>query len=500
MKIGLITSVSNLNAQDSNIFAKGLPPYLDLFADKKKLNLSPRIPQLGTVILATLLKSKGFDVDVLDLSINDRLTKLRFNNSKYDLLGISSTSLNYEDVIKIAKLCRNKHPESTIITGGQVSSFHCKELIEKNIVDGVVIGEGELSFIEICKRMEQNKTLLEIPGLYTSGNYMEGEQLNNIDDLPYPDWSLLQLKYYIPSLPVQTMRGCPYSCVYCSEKNFWKKPIRVRSKESVVKEIKNNVEKYNIKTFRFVDSCFTSFPKRTKDICDMIINENLDIKWTCYARADNLTEELVRSMAESGCVAVDIGAESGSDIILKSMFKDLSVEKIKNAIKLCKDQGILVHTNFIMGFPGETKNTINETVSLIKEAKPTTYCFNPLFLFPTTELYYKREQYGINGSFSDWQHKTMNSNLVRRIIPRLFKKDLFKLKGSYYFFGGEHAANVMTALGYEKTDIEETYRSFTQLSVHKKNWAIMHILLSRLGLGKLNTFLDVAKHLRMYGA
>jgi len=496
MKIGLVTSTSNLNLKDAHVFVKGLPPYLDFLVNKKSSSLSPPIPQLGVIAIASFLKDRDIDVDVFDFSLNNKTIKSKFKN--YDIIGISSTSLHYGDLVKISKFCRALNPNTTIIAGGQVASFHAKELTNKKFVDGVVVGEGEMAFFNIAMKMKNHTEITKIQGLYTSKGYTKGNCLQNLDVLPLPQWDFLELDSYIPTLPIQTMRGCPYSCAYCKETRFWEKPVRFKSEKRVVEEIKHNVESYGIKTFRIVDSCFNAFPKRTKKICNRIQKENLDIKWTCYARADNLSNVLVESMAQAGCISVDIGAESGSNKILKAMCKHSSPQKIKNAIKICKHAGMLVHTNFIIGFPGETKKTIFDTVSLIKEAKPTTYCFNPLFVYPGTPLYEKKEKYGLVGRFDTWKHKTMNSKNVEKIIHQLYKNELSQLSGVYYFFGGEHAANIMKALGYNKDEIIEVYKSFNDLCYHKKKWAIKELVLSKLGLGNLQTFLKVARDLKAY--
>jgi len=493
MKIVLITGTSNLNLQDANVFVKGLPPYLDLLSDGRKANLSPPIPQLGVVALASFLSEHGFYVDVFDFSVNyEKMDKLK----GYDLIGISSTSLNYDDMVKLCEL--SKSSNSMVIAGGQRAAFHKTELVRKRMVDGVVVGEGELAMLKICMRLQKGEDISGVPGLYTTKSYAKDEHIENLDSLPLPKWDFLDLGSYIPTLPIQSMRGCPYSCAYCMETRFWDKPVRLRQEKHVVKEIKNNVDSYGIKTFRFVDSCFTAFPERTKRICDIIREEALGIQWTCYARADTLSAELVQSMSDAGCIGVDIGAESGSDVILQKMFKNSSSRKIRDAIRICKNAGMLVHTNFIIGFPGETKETIADTVSLIKESRPTTYCFNPLFVYPGTKLYEDKEKYGLTGKFERWKHKTMSCREVERTIHSLFKHELASLDDSHYFFGGEHAANVLCALGYDKEEIKEIYRSFNELCFHNKKWVIKQLLLSKIGFRRFKSFFKGVRDLRAY--
>lgn len=502
MRIGIITDMVTADFSSKKYqFVVGLPPYAKVLVNSRnKSKIPPPVPFLGTVMLATVLKEKGYkDIHILDFYAEPSKAKKELEKGNFDLLGLHTTFMDKNKIIEISKLCRKYNSKAIILAGGPEAVNYKKELIKKKIFDYVIIGEGEQTLLEIVKVIEKNKVISNVTGVYNGKRYHKRKPIKDLNKLPFPDWSLINLNAYLPVLPVQTIRGCPHSCLYCTEWKFWEKPIRLRSEEKVVEEIKQDINAYGIKTFRFVDSTFTFPPKRTKRICDLIIKENLDIKWTSYARAEDISEELVQSMAKSGCIAVDIGAESGSAIILKNMNKMQSPANIKNAIYMLKKYDIFVHANFMVGFPGETKKTIRETIKLIKEDKPTTFCFNPLIIIPGTELWLKRRKYGITGELEEWQHKTMTSIEVQRIIHEIYNKEFSKSKDNFYFFGGEHAANNIVSLGYNKNDVKDIYRSFNDLCIHSKPWVMFQAILSKFNMGRLNTFFHSINDLKKYG-
>ena len=162
--------------------------------------------------------------------------------------------------------------------------------------------------------------------------------------------------------------------------------MRFRNIESVIKEIRQDVDEYGIRTFRFVDSCFTAPEERCGEICDSIfeqfIEKGLEIRWTSYGRINNLSRDLLEKMRRAGCVALDIGMESGDRDILQNMKKGYSDRRIVESIETAKDIGILTHCNIVVGFPGETDETIENTIDILNGASPDTYDCMLLYVAP----------------------------------------------------------------------------------------------------------------------
>jgi radical SAM superfamily enzyme YgiQ (UPF0313 family) len=194
--------------------------------------------------------------------------------------------------------------------------------------------------------------------------------------------------YVSPIYSLNTSRGCPYKCAFCSSNVLFGRRYRYRSGENVADEIEMLVNKYKCKGVYFCEDLFTGNNKRVFDICSEIHRRGLSVKWVCESRV-NVGREMLEAMKQAGCELVWFGVESGSERVLKMIDKEITIEQIKNAFSICKDIGLKAGASFVMGFPGETIEDMYKTVELAQSLKPSFAWFNIFTAYPTSRLYQK---------------------------------------------------------------------------------------------------------------
>jgi radical SAM superfamily enzyme YgiQ (UPF0313 family) len=398
--ITMITGHPPLTKKSLTEFGASHQPLLLLpsINSREKIRFSP--PLLGAVILASHLQSKGARCTVKDFYAD------AIDYSESEIFGISSTFMNLQEIKTIAARIRSENETAVIILGGPGSWSYPPELVIKELpeISAVIWGEGEQILLDYLSSLPSEPRMpsslrrrsQRIPAMLQAESNME------INDIPFPDWSLIDLSNRLKVLPLETSRGCPYQCAYCSETLFWGKPVRYKEISKVVAEIINDVRRFNINTFRIVDSCFSSPANRCAELCDAIhdrcIKKGMDIHWTSYARLNNLSESLLKKMKNAGCVALDVGWESGDPEIAARMGKHYDPKALVDVMRTAKERNIIINCNVLIGFPGETEETINKTAELIEQAQPDTYTCFMLFVAPHTRLWENRSQFGLEGN------------------------------------------------------------------------------------------------------
>ena len=221
------------------------------------------------------------------------------------------------------------------------------------------------------------------------------KQIGNLDILPFPDYEELKIKknhsnygsaFFPNRMGIIASRGCPYNCIFCSGGIVYK-GSRSRSAKNIVDEIEHLYTKYGIRKFEFLDNAFAFNKKRAIEICKEIIKRKLAIKWIISSRVDNVDEQLLKIMKSSGCHCIIYGIESGSQKVLNTIKKGISISQIKNAVRITKKVGIKVYGVFIIGAPYETDSTIRETINFAKKLPIDYATFNLLVPLPKTELF-----------------------------------------------------------------------------------------------------------------
>lgn len=371
-------------------------------------------PPLGLLYLSSVLKENGIHVRVVDLALRPNADlEAVLLDFKPDLVGISMTTPVFVEAARLAEIIKNILPDSIIVAGGPHPSSMPVETLKGFSFDIVVAGEGESTFLELVKALESDSDLAKVQGIY----YKSGSQvcstaprrlIADIDGIPFPARELVSLSEYameingIKATPMITSRGCPYQCVYCTKSIFGNR-CRVRSPENIVCEIKKIISEHGIKGILFVDDTFTIYADRIHALCDRIIEEKLDITWRCWTRSDKVNRNLLEKMYASGCRVVCFGVESGDQRILDRSRKGASVESNLNAIKTSKAVGLHAKAFFMVGLPGENKESIDNTIQFMRSADPDSAHFYVTTPFPQTHLWNYAEDLGIRIVSRDWR-------------------------------------------------------------------------------------------------
>lgn len=351
-------------------------------------------PPIGIGFLISTLREAGHNVFFIDnyLSPSNFLETDYLKRHRIDFVGIYTNTICFRDSLRMFYLLEEMRQRGfwngKIIAGGPHASV-CPETIPR-FVDHVVIGEGEYAVRDI------------VAGKVTE-RIVRYPSIGNLDELPMPAWDYFtDLPYnwggnWLPEAPVFTMntsRGCPFSCTFCSVCSIWGKRYTSFSAERVVSDIEYVVRHYGARGIYFREDNFTLKRERLVSFCNLLIERNIRIPWVCESRVSNLDRELVVLMARAGAVGFYFGVESGSQRLLDFMKKGISVEQIRNAFRWCHELDIKTAASVIVGVPTETEDDLRMTAALLEELQPTVTWFNIFVGIPDSELFRYAQEHG----------------------------------------------------------------------------------------------------------
>ena len=373
----------------------------------------PTIP-LGLTYIAAVLEKNGFAVEVLDLLVSkysDEKVIRKVEDYKPDVVGANSVTMSFPAASKILRLVKKVDEDILTVAGGPHVTFSdVRTLEEAPWIDVVVRGEGEYTTLDIVK----GKDFKDIDGITyrEDGEIVRNRDrklIENLDELPFPARHLLPLSKYMAyhsGCSLITGRGCPHRCIFCVGSKMMGRRVRLRNPKLVVDEVEE-VLGYGFDEVIFEDDTFTLNHKHAFAICDEIISRGLKFKWCANARVDTVTRELLEKMKEAGCHFIMFGTESGNQEILDTCKKRITLEEIREAVKMTKELGIGVLSSFILGLPGETKETIQQTMKFAEELGPF-YGFHILAPFPGSEVRERANELGIVILTDDWSKYDAN--------------------------------------------------------------------------------------------
>jgi len=361
------------------------------------------------------------DVKVIDESAIDYDVCEFLKQYKPDIIGSTCLSDTRINCFKMLESARKILPQAKIIVGGTHATLMYKQILgHYSFVDYVCVGEGEQTLLEFVRTLDKGGDLSRVKGLAMRLDgkvYFTGTRdfIKDLETIPFPDYDDINLLAYKGSrlypwernmtrASILSSRGCPFSCIFCGSREAFP-GWRARRVDSVVEEFRWYVDKFKFGCFSIVDDLFSLNEERAIEICRRLLSLNLDIKWFAQTRADALTEELARVMKKSGCQILQIGAESGSPQILKTINKNETLETIENAFSICNRVGLRTQMNLILGAPGENQETVKETNRLIKRFKPFITQISILQVFPRTQIC---EDFKVRNNLSDdmWLSET----------------------------------------------------------------------------------------------
>ncbi len=381
-----------------------LPKEFNIYGDKKT---KTRLPHIGIAYLSAYLKQDGHEVSFYDLIDEDESKFFTSVLYSYDVIGISLCSFkithSYMFVNKVVDyLNTSTNKKIPVILGGPHVTVTGKESLIKTNADFAIKGEGELTLSELLKEINNKDSFSNINGLIWRDKVrgiIENDNrdfIKDINTLPFPDYSIFKFGKYMSSMlneiPLLTSRGCPYDCIFCAIKLIAGKQFRGRSPDNVMKEIINHYNN-SIRNFYISDDIFNLDIKRAEEICDLIIKNNLKIKFIFHngIRADCLTYRLAEKLKQAGCTTIVISAESGDNSILQIIKKNTTVEKINASINILNTVKINFIVNFIIGHPTENYKKAMTSINLAKNISKNKYCATIMFFntipYPSTEIY-----------------------------------------------------------------------------------------------------------------
>jgi radical SAM superfamily enzyme YgiQ (UPF0313 family) len=371
------------------------------------------LPSLGILFLAAVTRQGGYqtglaDAAALDLPSDELLS--RVSAASPDVLGLSATTFSIYHAAAFARRVKEQFPDIKVIIGGPHVSAAPLETMERfTEFDVAVIGEGENTIIELLTALDAGSPLDQIQGIVVR----QGEKIlstgrrafiTDLDQLPYPAWDLLEgfpdryppATFKVKKLPAAslvTSRGCPNRCIFCDRSVFGSN-CHAFSTEYVVGMIRHLTTQYGVREFSFEDDTFITFKKRLHAICQEIISLGLDISWTCLGRVNSIDPESLALMKRAGCWQISFGIESGNQEILTTIHKNVTLEQIRKALHLCRKAGILSKGFFIVGHPGETRETLAQTLDFALDLPLDDISATMLTPFPGTEIYDRAAEFG----------------------------------------------------------------------------------------------------------
>jgi len=384
-----------------------------------RLDAQPSCIPYGLATVASTLQHAGIDVEIYDINTlrpsRDQISDT-LKDKTWDIAGVSGLITTYAFQNWIISQLKAINPAAPVISGGGLATSNGELLFNQTDVDITVGGEGEQTMLELCRALELGGDLSKIPGIRfrQNGRIVLNEtrkNIENLDDIPFPAWDLLPMETYLEnsiwgdvannssgfrkdvavtrSMNIVSSRGCPSLCRYCYHL-FGRSDYRFRSAQHVIEEIEILVDRYCIDFIGFVDDNMMASEKWLLKFCGLMERKKFPLTWGCHGRVNSANPEVLQRMAETGCVWIGYGIESGSQRMLDAMNKKATVEQAKQAITNTRNAGIYANTTFIFGYPGETLESIQETIDFKREMgiESGSFFATP---YPQTPLYEKAQ-------------------------------------------------------------------------------------------------------------
>ncbi|MGN7613667.1 B12-binding domain-containing radical SAM protein [Magnetococcales bacterium HHB-1] len=405
------------------------------------------MPPLGLLYIAAIIE-QDHEVEVIDfqaLMIDWEETKKRIESTAFDIYGITASTPTINYAFKLADVIKTCHPKSKVVLGGVHPTSLPEESLSHQSIDYVIRGEGEENFPKLLA----GEALENIQGLsyrHTDGsikhNYPDGIY-HNLDNLPYPAYHKVDLTQYkpaigafkrLPGINMTATRGCPAKCTFCNSAEI---KLRKRSAEHIFREMRMLSEKYGIREISFYDDTFTVFPSNIIRLCNLLIEHQVDLTWSCFARVDYVNHELLSHMKRAGCHQVMYGIESSSPEILRNIKKTTSKSyhrKAIDALKMTHEVGITSRCTFMFGNPGETEESIDETIEYAKQLDPDIALFNITTPYPGTEMFSWAKEKGYLLT-ENWDEYDLHDPVMKlpTISPEVIQKKYREAFIKFYF-------------------------------------------------------------------
>jgi anaerobic magnesium-protoporphyrin IX monomethyl ester cyclase len=360
-------------------------------------------PPLGLAYLAAVLEEDDHEVQIFDLGLDpdapveDGAARVRAFDPH--LVGITAMTNVYLSALETATLLKAHLGRPIVLGGPHPTVYPHRVLSEAPVVDYVVRGEGEETLRELVRALGDNAR--DVGAIQGLTHRLRGEIVSNpdrplihdLDALPFPARHLFDLKRYHlrtpagePMVTLLSSRGCPYNCSYCF-KGIVGRTYRQRSPGNIIAELRQVIDRYGVHNFYFIDDLFTINLRRLEALTQQMIDEQLDVRWQCLARVDRVNPEILKKMYAAGCRRIHYGIESGNQQVLDRVGKRIELPQVGQAVRWTQDAGIETKGYFMLGLPGDSAETMEQTVNLAVELDLDEAMFSLTTPFPGTRLW-----------------------------------------------------------------------------------------------------------------
>lgn len=358
-------------------------------------------PPLGIGYIASACRTKNIETVIIDGLNRDLSPEAAAGLCRdYPVVGISLMASYINEAAHLTALL--KRLGATVVIGGPYPTALPYQALGETGADYAVVGEGEETFPGLVRSIVSRQDRLPRGAIKagTVGSFEEQPFITDLDNIAFPDWEHMDPRTYkkaphggvvkhFPVAPVITSRGCPYECTFCASPRIWKRKIRYRSARNTVDEIEYLVKRFGVREIHFEDDNLTLKKEHAQEICDAILSRGLKISWATPngVRADTLDKPLLDLMKRSGCYYLAFGIESANSAILRNIKKRTDIESISRAIGLARSVGIVTQGFFIFGLPGETRQSMDETMRFAMKSGLDRAQFLLLDVLPGSELW-----------------------------------------------------------------------------------------------------------------
>ena len=416
----------------------------------------------GVAYVAAVLLEKGYKVEVYHQNVHhypdEHLTDY-LNKNYFDVVGVGAIGgyYQYRKLLTISHAINSVSNRPFFVIGGHCPSPDPEYFLKKTKADVAVLGEGEVTIVEVLDALSNNKALTSIKGIaFRDGDKIiineDRPLIQDIDTIPFPAYHLFPINYYrlmrpMPGatktdfiLPVLTGRGCSFKCTFCYRMDDG---FRQRSNESIIEEVNLLKKDYALTYIIFSDELLMSSKERTISLCEAFLKADLNIRWTCNGRLNYAKPDILKLMKRAGCVFINYGIEAMDDLVLKNMNKGLTIKQVIEGIESTISAGISPGLNMLFGNIGDNKQTLNKAVEFLLKYDDGAQIrtIKPVTPYPGSPLYYTAIDHGIIKDCEDfYENKHLNSDLITANFTELnddeFHRCLFdankKILTNYY--------------------------------------------------------------------
>lgn len=407
----------------------------------------------GVLSLASFLKSRGLNTAIMDCNLEqideadfERVFDRRFGNCSFDFIGFSSATQTIKQACRQARLLKSKYPNVKIIFGGAHATALPRDVLQHDFVDMVVMGEGENTLLKLCK----GSKLSEIKGIaYRNQEVITinppAERIQDLDELPVNDYSMVPMSLSkpligtykkLPATILVTARGCPGKCTFCSR--VLGNELSVQSPERILAELQVLYHSFGFRQIIFYDDTFISDRKRIEHFCDLLLESDMKISWTCSSRVDKVYPDLLKKMKASGCHQIMYGVESFNTGVLKNINKRTSPDDISFAIRETQRAGIETRVAIMIGNPGDTREILNENIRKLIKLNPDLIQVTITTPLPGSAMFKEKMEAGAiltgdwdryEGSDNIFEHETLSFKTLNQYYRKTYLR--FYLRPSF---------------------------------------------------------------------